>query len=90
MPDNQNQVAIGMVVINGEGKEEGIVKEVRPNDFLIDRPLSPDATLPFSAIESITGNVVALKISASMLDDQSWADRPPLTGRPGVTPERQS
>jgi ribosomal 30S subunit maturation factor RimM len=40
----------GMMVYGTNGHELGLVKEVRSNDFLVDRSLRHDVYVPFNAI----------------------------------------
>jgi hypothetical protein len=42
MPIDQTTITIGMSVVSSERSQTGIVKDVRANDFLIDRPSAPD------------------------------------------------
>ena len=44
------QMRTGMMVYGTNGHELGLVKEVRSNDFLVDRSLRHDVYVPFNAI----------------------------------------
>lgn len=69
----------GMSVLASDHVEVGSVKEVRTNDFLLDRALRRDVYVPFSAIESTTTHSVLLALTAEQIDEQDW-DKPPFVG----------
>jgi hypothetical protein len=73
MATNRFPIAVGMDVTDSGGSHAGRVKEVRPNDFLLNRPSALDIYVPFDAIEDVTGNAVILTLSATQIDDMSWA-----------------
>ena len=74
MPVDRTAVAAGMTVISSEGNPVGTIKEVRTNDFLVDRPSAPDLYLPYTTVRVINGGIIDLSISSAQLDDLSWAD----------------
>src|SRR3982074_2691898 len=45
-----DQVRLGMEVMSINGHSLGKVKEVRANDFLLDRPLARDLYVPYSFV----------------------------------------
>ncbi len=79
-----DQVHVGMEVMSIDGHSVGKVKEVRAEDFLLDRPLARDLYVPFSfvlAAEDYGGTFrrgrtepteVVLSISEEHLDKQGW------------------
>ena len=77
-------VHVGMDVMSIDGQPVGKVKEVRAEDFLLDRPLARDLWVPYSfvmATEDYGGTFrrgrtepteVVLSVSHSHLDNQGW------------------
>ncbi len=61
----------GMDVIDSQGGSIGTVKELRDNDFLLDRPLARDVYIPFSAC-NVSGGQVRLNLRAIDIDKQDW------------------
>jgi hypothetical protein len=78
------QVEVGMQVMSLDGERVGKVKEVRPDAFLVDRPMARDLWVPFSAMigaEDYSSNFrrgpaaeasVVLSVSHAHIDDQGW------------------
>ena len=79
-----DQVLVGMDVMSIDGRPVGKVKQVRTEDFLLDRPLARDLYVPFSfvlATEDYGGTFrrgrtepteVVLSVSEEQLDNQGW------------------
>ena len=79
-----DQVRVGMDVMSINGHPVGKVKEVRAEDFLLDRPLARALYVPFSfvlATEDYGGSFrrgrtepteVVLSVSEEHLDNQGW------------------
>src|SRR5437588_12336820 len=79
-----DQVLVGMDVMSIDGHPVGKVKQVRTEDFLLDRPLARDLYVPFSfvlATEDYGGTFrrgrtepteVVLSVSEEQLDKQGW------------------
>ncbi len=79
-----DQIRVGMDVMSINGHAVGKVKEVRADDFLLDRPLARDLYVPFSfvlAAEDYGGTFrrgptepteVVLSVSEEHLDNQGW------------------
>ena len=65
-------IRTGMFVFDPEGDNVGTVKEVRAEDFLIDRPLARDVYVPFSAVRSVADGLVMLDIPSYKIDSQRW------------------
>jgi sporulation protein YlmC with PRC-barrel domain len=61
----------GMEVIGSSGRVVGRVKEIRDNDFLVDREMARDIYVPYSAIASV-GEQILLHVSANEVDNQGW------------------
>lgn len=61
----------GMEVIGREGESVGEVKEVRSNDFLVDRAMARDIYIPFNACQIRNGQI-HLSVRSDEVDDQGW------------------
>jgi len=77
------QINVGMDVTSLDGERVGKVKEVRGEEFLVDRPLARDLWVPIGAVlatQDYSGNVrgpvqptsVVLNVSAAHVDAQGW------------------
>ena len=74
------QIDIGMDVLGVDGQAVGRVKEVRANDFLLDRPMAHDLYVPYQFVLSVPDRgekparptEVVLTVSAAHLDGQNW------------------
>ena len=64
-----DRIAVGLAVFSVDGKRLGSVKEVRGDEFLIDRPMARDYWVPFSAV------VRAGQLVARSDVDQRWTPR---------------
>jgi hypothetical protein len=67
----RSMIRQGMDVVDSNGSKIGQVKEVRDNDFLVDRPMAQDIYIPFNACKAAQDQVV-LNISSNMIDQQHW------------------
>jgi hypothetical protein len=79
-----DQVKVGMDVNTVDGQHLGKVKEIRGDEFLLDRPFARDLWVPLSSVmateeyrTNYRGGVsepeqVVLNISAAHLDSQGW------------------
>ncbi|HET8632320.1 MAG TPA: DUF2382 domain-containing protein [Thermomicrobiales bacterium] len=67
-----------MAVIGSDGRPVGRVKEVRGDDFLVDRPRQRDVSIPRSAVRDLTVGEVMLAVPADQVDDMAGTS-PPLT-----------
>jgi hypothetical protein len=67
----QGQLREGMDVVGRDGGHIGTVKEVRGNEFLVDRPMARDIFVPFSAC-NVSGGQVQLNVRANEVDNQGW------------------
>ena len=66
------QLRESMPVLGADEERIGVIKEVRANDFLVDRRLARDVYVPFSAIQRVTGAGVTIKVDAGDVNDQGW------------------
>jgi hypothetical protein len=60
----RTRVQVGMEVVGSDDRSVGQVKEVHDADFLLNRRLAPDITVPFSGISKIEGSKVVLNAPA--------------------------
>lgn len=72
------QIRPGMDVLGSDMTELGTVKEVRSNDFLLNRPMHRDIYVPLSAVQSVSGNQVILNVLSTLVDNMNWPN-PSLT-----------
>lgn len=67
------QIRPGMEVIGKDGEQVGEVKEVRSNDFLVDRSLARDVYVPFNACQKADADGrIRLNVRADEVDAQDW------------------
>jgi hypothetical protein len=66
-----NQIQEGVEVVDRDGQRVGTVKEVRTNDFLVDRSMARDIFIPFSAC-TFTNGRVQLNVRSDELEQQGW------------------
>ena len=62
---DRTRVQVGMEVVGNDGQGVGQVKEARDTDFLINRRMARDLTVPYSGVREIDGNKVVLTVPAS-------------------------
>lgn len=65
------QIRPGKEVIGRDGEQVGEVKEVRSNDFLVDRSMARDIYIAFNACE-VSGGQIRLNVRADEIDNQGW------------------
>lgn len=70
----------GMTVVGADDKPIGRVKEVRSDDFLVDRSLQRDVYVPFSAVRGFAGDRIVLDVTAGQVDSMGWPN-PSLSGQ---------
>lgn len=83
---SNRQVRPGMEVIGRDGDNVGEVKDVRANDFLVDRSLARDVYIPMSASQ-ISDGQIRLNVRADEVDNQGW-EMPDLFETEDETPSR--
>jgi len=78
------QIEVEMVVVGIDGDPIGRVKEVREQDFLVNRPMARDVYVPYSFVlamdnpaDRVRGGPVeedhvTLTIPSGQVDDQHW------------------
>jgi hypothetical protein len=79
-----DQITVGSFVVSIDGEHIGTVKEVRGEEFLIDRSMQRDLWAPFSAVVEAgprggsfrrgptLNNEIRLFVSANDINDQGW------------------
>jgi hypothetical protein len=68
-----------MEVVGSDGDLVGTVKQVRDNDFLVNRPLQRDVYVPFDAVKDVATGKVVLNVQAGQVDYMNWPN-PALAG----------
>lgn len=71
------QLQLGMEVVGQDIGHIGTVKEIRDEDFLVDRKMKRDVYVPFNAIQNVDDGRATLIIPAEQVDTMGW-QRPPL------------
>lgn len=66
------QPRTGMEVVGSDIVEVGRVKEVRGEDFLVDRPLHRDVYVPHTVVRNVTSHRVVLAVPAAQVDRMGW------------------
>ena len=77
------QVRSGMTVYGVNGNEIGMVKEIRSNDFLVNRSLHRDIFVPFNAVQSVSDDQVYLNVPSDQVDTMNWPSPPMFGEAPG-------
>lgn len=74
MSNDLSMLTEGMEVFGSDGQPVGTVKDVPAAAFVVRRaPLTPDVTVPATAIEQVTAGRVTLTATAAGVDDMWWA-----------------
>jgi hypothetical protein len=74
----QPKLLVGALVVSADDRTIGVVKKVRTDDFLVDRPARRDLYVPFAAILGVPEtDRIELRFRLHEIDDQGWAS-PPL------------
>jgi hypothetical protein len=74
-------VRASMHVQGADGVSVGQIKEVRQDDFLVDRRMQRDIYIPLDAIQDVSGNQVLLNVTANQVDNMGWpTPESPLSG----------
>ncbi|HET8629213.1 MAG TPA: DUF2171 domain-containing protein [Thermomicrobiales bacterium] len=69
MPDD---IRVGMKVVGSHGDHVGTVKDVRADDFVVDRMLQRAVAIPKDAVRDVTGNTIELSIPADRVENTNW------------------
>ena len=75
---NRWQIRETMDVVGSDGENVGTVKTVRGTDFEVDRPVSRDLYVPFSAVRTVDSERVLLSCRAAEVDQQNWPSPSPV------------
>lgn len=75
--DIVSQIRPGMIVIGRSGEKVGVIKEIRQQDFLLDRPMARDIYVPFSAWDRVEDDQLRLTVDAEAISQQGW-EQPPI------------
>jgi hypothetical protein len=75
---NDRRIRPGMEVVGEDGVHVGEVKQVRSNDFLVDRTMDRDIYIPLDACQ-IVNDQIRLNVRAAEVDNQGW-QKPELLG----------
>ena len=70
-----------MDVAGSDGKRIGQVKEIRDNDFLLERSMARDVYVPFAALTRVTMDRATLNVVGDSIDDLHWQS-PSRPGEP--------
>jgi hypothetical protein len=62
----------GMVVVGSDGSAVGEVKQVRDEDFLVNRSLERDVYVPLDAVREVLEDLVVLNIRGDEVDGMHW------------------
>jgi len=73
----RGQVQVGLDVIGSDNAIVGRVKEVRANDFLVDRTMQRDIYVPFTAVQDVNQSGVMLTVASDEVNNQDW-EKPSL------------
>ncbi len=65
-------VRAGMVAVGSDGGIIGTVREVRGEDFLVERTLARDVYVPLGAVRAIMENLVELDVPADEVEGMHW------------------
>lgn len=75
--DLHSKMTVNLEVLGSDLQPVGVVKEVRGNDFLVDRPMARDVYVPFTACTRVDETQVFLNIPADDVNHQGW-ENPPI------------
>jgi osmotically-inducible protein OsmY len=87
-PVQRAQIRQGMDVVGSDASRIGQVKEVREQDFLVDRAGQRDLYVPFHAVHDVMGNQLILTVPAGQVEQQGWAS-PSMMPTGSEQPSRQ-
>lgn len=80
----KSQLHEGLDVLSADGQKLGTIKDIRSNEFTLNRAMHPDLLIPFSSIRNVTNQQVHLSVPANQIDSQGW----PTTETSGQTRTR--
>ena len=73
------KIHTGMEVVGMNGQHAGTVKEIRDNEFLLDREMARDVFVPFNSCKKIQDGKIFLNVAADKVDNQGWR-QPDIVG----------
>lgn len=82
---NQHDLHLHMKVYSSDGEHVGHVAGIYEDSFLIHKGyfLPADRYIPYSALTSVQGDEIRLKLSADALQSKEWKYRPDYEHHPG-------
>ncbi len=83
--DWRPQVRVGMIVRGADGDQVGQVKEIRDNDFLVNRPKARDVYVPYKFIDNLADDQILLRVPADVVDNMDWENPPVIEAPPPLT-----
>ena len=86
----RTQLRPSLPVFSLDGEEIGRVKEIRTDDFLVDRPMKRDIYVPFDQVRETRTDRVTLLQPKDRIDDMRWENPPILMGAPDRSAERRA
>ena len=72
----RSSVKVGMVVLGRDRESVGLVKEVHPIEFLLDRELQRDISLPLQLVDRVANKLVILTMTADEVNTREWPRAP--------------
>jgi hypothetical protein len=76
MARGRSSVKVGMVVLGRDRESVGLVKEVHPTEFLLDRELQRDIYVPLQLVDRVANKLVVLSITADDVKTREWPKSP--------------
>jgi hypothetical protein len=71
---DRSQIREGAEVVGSDGERLGQVKQVRDNDFLLDRPMKRDLFVPLSVVALAGVDRIVLELSADEVGERNWPE----------------
>ncbi len=65
-------VRADMIAVGSEGGIVGTVRELRGEDFLVERTLARDIYVPFGAVRTVLEDLVGLDVRSDEVDGMHW------------------
>jgi preprotein translocase subunit YajC len=62
-----------MNVVGSMGGIIGTIRQVRADDFLVERSLARDVYVPFDAVRAVVEDLVELDVPSDQVDGMHWA-----------------
>jgi hypothetical protein len=76
MARDLSSLQVGMVVLGSDRETVGLVKEVHPSEFLLDRELQRDVYLPLHLVDHVANKLVVLTITRGEVNTRDWPRAP--------------